>query len=1236
MSTLSAIAAKEPVVSTFGAEALAASAASVRQAYDWHAITYVEQPAVADLRRSFIEAIRAERTPKACLVAPFGYGKTSTAIGIWHDCRESGILAVPPISCGSFTDVARAVFDWLLFSLPDQRQRVIAAHEQFLVQSAEALARRDEREYGIPFDQGLAAIRDKLERGYLDFEDVSINLLAFLDEATILAQHAGYSGLVVVIDEMQQLLGNASKGVLVALRQLIWGLRTRQLPLGLLLTMDPETERTLADRAGDILHRIKDDGLYLDIRHVYNREFPARLWAQYARAFDLPATAQAAIDRPTLDALGQLCERDDLSNGPRTVIDVLRRAAELAQIGPTVGYSPIQLVEDIVSGDIRFAGDRSVLPGLLADLLDYPYFQRSPERACALKLVAAFPRGCPPHVAENYGLATTCQELDDALRGEIVTELDEGLALIDLQRVGRPANGLNILLRRYWMQLTDQELFAEDAPQAVAELVLGLLFPPRLHDLRGWKPTSEIQLQADGTYGGVLEGTFSASYPLRRAAITVLAAKQAAPGGSDDEDVDYRLRFRLDLRPQAQPSLIATSATGEIEFTLAPARPVERGLGAGLAWIEHYLSPQPVSAAMVLSLLRYFARQQPGEENARDQARIEDAVARLRAWVLAELFSPDLFASAGYPVTQAGAGALQEFLYLFARQRWPSYQPFVVHQHWAALVDDYMGALAQAPPTARTGVRSVPAPKSEIAKLFSQDRHAGFESHARQYGDLLQIELWRGDEGAIRFKPHPAELEIARLVRGGGRLEQRDAYRALRDEGYAAQEAAQLLLLARVRGLIREEGSHLVGLDAPDAAELLVRARNLNARWNALSNRSSALGPDIEAIIAEIQRPGDLVEISWRLEGREEQVTRIEGRLRAAEQARWQEARTQLLLALPQLAPPSPPGEAGELTNHLHALFSLLDTERRQLSQAADAAVATDAAPLAEEAVALAGRITTWVQRTSSYERWRDLARRLVRLQMALRRLGASAGLLKNLSDQAAALAQEGRAVLARVGMGGIHESGRLDGALLSIEAGFQQAATERRAAFEQLVARLSAQLSEVLEAAPSTLPPYDAADDEVSFQVLCRAVADTVSRSVAFLQLGVAGIGASKQEKLSRAKLRTDIQVVARRATDPEWVLDAQTLEMRREAIRSIRALRARVSRTLATSGTLDRAEGLHLARVLMSLPAGPIDLHEVFQQAEGIATRAEIIAELVRLMEQGTLHLSIDLTHITSRGSR
>src|SRR6266536_2636124 len=98
MSSLAAIAGKDPIVSTFGADALRTSAAEVSETYDWHAATYVEQPPVAEFRQAFIAAVHDAKTPKACLIAPFGYGKTASAIGIWRRCQAAGLLAVPPIS----------------------------------------------------------------------------------------------------------------------------------------------------------------------------------------------------------------------------------------------------------------------------------------------------------------------------------------------------------------------------------------------------------------------------------------------------------------------------------------------------------------------------------------------------------------------------------------------------------------------------------------------------------------------------------------------------------------------------------------------------------------------------------------------------------------------------------------------------------------------------------------------------------------------------------------------------------------------------------------------------------------------------------------------------------------------------------------------------------------------------------------------------------------------------------
>jgi len=76
MSRLFAIAAKDPIVPTFRACALRDAPADVRDTYAWHASTYVEQPALADLRRSFVDAVLRAQTPKACLIA----------LWLWKNC----------------------------------------------------------------------------------------------------------------------------------------------------------------------------------------------------------------------------------------------------------------------------------------------------------------------------------------------------------------------------------------------------------------------------------------------------------------------------------------------------------------------------------------------------------------------------------------------------------------------------------------------------------------------------------------------------------------------------------------------------------------------------------------------------------------------------------------------------------------------------------------------------------------------------------------------------------------------------------------------------------------------------------------------------------------------------------------------------------------------------------------------------------------------------------------------
>jgi hypothetical protein len=1226
MSSIAAIARKAPVIATFDTHMMHASTREVHNAYAWHAATYVEQPVLAGLRERFIEAVFQSKTPKACLSGPFGYGKTASAIGLWSACQQAGLLAVPPISCRSLAELAQVVYDWFVFTLPDMREAMEQAYHQFLTVSADSLARRDEREFGIPFEQARAAIRDKLARGYLDFEDVSVNLVAFLERSTELAQQGGYQGLVVLVDEFQQLIGNASKGVLVALRQLVWGLRMRQMPFGLIITMDPDTERTLADRAGDILHRIKDDGLFLDIQHMYDREFPAKLWMQYSQAFQFDTRAQAAIDRPTLEALGQLCERDDLSNGPRTVLNVLQLAAARYVAGADTGYTPLTLIDDFLGGAIRFDGDRGVVPALVAELLSFPYFQRSQERSQALKLLAAFPRGCPRQVAAMYGLETVLDELNDDLRGEFVTELEEGLTLVELQRVGRPANRLNMLLRRYWMQITDQQLFAEDAPYAFTTNVLPLLFPARVHDLNGWSEVSSMSLSSSGDYTGVLEGTASTRYPLRRIGVSVLSADAPLPVDAEDHDTDLSIIFRLNLHPEAHPTIEVLSED-RVLFNLAPARESDIGLRGSLAWITHYLSPHPISAAVVLRLLHYLAQEPDTPASERDQARVHDTMTRLQEWFLAEVFPQELFSHAGFAVSCAGYGAFKEFLFLFFTRRWPSYQALAKYQQWASLMREYETALSRVAPSVRVGEVPERGTKAEIASLFEQKRHAGFESRARQYDLLLNIESWKGNEATIRFVPHPAELELAHWVRVDGSVLRQSAYHHLRTIGFAAAEVEQVFRLALARGLVSQHEAYLIAPDVPTDVELIARARRLRERCEPLSERAAEFIPWLDAMMdsaAQLVDPGATV---WRLDHIEKEIGQIETRVLADTEVRKRGLRKQLLDALSYLTPSLADAASGELVKHLAALCKRFEAERQQLLLQVQTLVENPGTGFLEEAEQVLTSVSRWHEQSRLYSRWNAMAQRLDGLRQSLQRLRGDSDTLGNVYSRLQDMTAEARTMLATQGIPSLGEIGRFEATMTECEQEFQTQSQERLRAYQQVAHVLFAEIQQLFHLSDCPAPPpYDPVHDEHSFQVLFQTASSLAQRYVRMLRIQVADLEGSQQKVRLRATLCEDVQKIAQRASDPAWLIQGNPPHLSKEAVKQITALQQRIARDVPEQTSPDTPRW-HLVQALRTLPPGMHEVATVLKHTNGQGNQDELLRDLLHLYHTGVLRLLVDL---------
>lgn len=779
--------------------------------YEKEAATYIRPGQIQQYQQKLLDNILNCKTSIGCLVAPFGYGKTSTAINIWEASKQAGILAIPPFSCNSIAEMGLAIATGIKLALaqtsPKSSEKVQIAYDSYLVSSAKRLAEQDVEQYKIEFDTALRSIQDKIERGYLQVEASGINLLKFLEQLVEIATEVGFQGLLIVVDEFQQFLGTINKAVIANFRTLVWGLKTRPaLPLGLLLTMDPDTERNLSERAGDILHRIKEDGLYLNFASVYDREFPRMLWERYSKVFDFQNESPHIVDRATLEAIGQICERPDLSNGPRTVINVFQEIA-FTHTSRQKSYSPFDLIDDFLRGSIKFDGDRNKIASLVTELTGYDYIKQVPSRVDTLKLIAAFPRGCPREVAEHYNLVDTFEQLSDELRGEILTQLPEGIALIDLQRVGKPQNKLNIILKKYWMQITEDEIISDRILLLFTRYAIDPLFPPYGNVLSGWRRLEEkFILSPLGGYWQIYEGTFAKEYPLRRICVQICREKNHAIDPIElNQKVHLNLVFVLHQTKTLERSSEPHREQQTFIFHIPTNTPFSLSLPRDIRWIEDYLSPVVMTPGVLLSLVDYIERQLPSIEGMTEaeRVRINNTQTKLQTFLATMLLDERLFVGLDSPIIARGAQALQEALFSIFRSYYPTYHTLIALSQWESILESYTDALETLPLLQRRGIENLINTKSVIANRFGYRNHAGFQSQVKQFSHLLSLERWDGDQGEIRFTQHPGEGYLLNIINLNNGLSQPELFNESHFAGYTTRETEFLIKFLIQRGYIQ-------------------------------------------------------------------------------------------------------------------------------------------------------------------------------------------------------------------------------------------------------------------------------------------------------------------------------------------------------------------------------------------------------------------------------------------------
>lgn len=924
---LTVLAQKPPIVATHVGE-FDGNYSETLYRYQQEAATFVRAAEIQHYQRRLLDTILTPKTTLGCLVAPFGYGKTSTAIGLWQAALEAGLLAVPPFSCSSVAEMAQTIAMGVELALrptqPEAAARVQAAHDAYLVSSAERLAQEDVAEYGISPETARRSIQDKLARGLLTLEASGIHLLKFLDQLVEIVVEARFAGLLIIVDEFQQFLGNVNKAVITNFRTLIWGLKTRRSqPFGFLFTMDPDTERILSDRAGDILHRIKEDGLYLNFANIYDREFPRLLWDRYATAFGYQADSPYIVDRATLEALGQICERADLSNGPRTIINAFQQIATAHAAHPRP-YSPLDMIDDFLTGAIKFDGDRNKIASLVTELTGYDYIKRSPNRVNVLKLIAAFPRGCAREVAEQYALADTFDQLTDELRGEILTELPEGIALIDLQRVGKPQNKLNIILKKYWLQITEAEIISDRILSLFARYVVEPLFPTFTNTLSGWqRETDDFSLTPTGGYWQIYEGTFSREYPLRRVCVQICHDPEHAVdpfGLAAKRELDLNLVFALRVHTGGeQPKESKHYADSRTLVLHLPLHlPFDLPLARDIRWIEDYLRPVVMSPAVLLSLLDYIDRQLPTIEGltATEEQRIVDTQSKLQTFLLTMLIDETLFSGLETPIIARGAPALAEVLFALCRSYYPTYHTLITLVQWESLLKSYQQALEAEKLTLlqRRGLEPLADTKANIAGLFGQSNHAGFQSYAKQFDPLLTITNWTGSQGAVSFQQHPGETHLFNLVSRQDEMSQAELFQAGRRAGYTFKESEYLLAFLQLRGYLEFSTEQAVyrPISTLSYAELdelsQIVQRELALHSNILSGDADLkrIEADVTHLQRQLQQNEQLDDLQVRLLHQQQRLHKERNRLAQHLRAQLTDLHDQLHHTIEQLKQPLP------------------------------------------------------------------------------------------------------------------------------------------------------------------------------------------------------------------------------------------------------------------------------------------------------------------------------------------
>ncbi|MFZ4828880.1 MAG: hypothetical protein ACOYLB_16140, partial [Phototrophicaceae bacterium] len=781
------------------------------------------QISVSDFERKVIKGIKDARTPLGYLTAEYGYGKTSTALYLWKRAEENNVLAVPPFQLLHLPNLIEATHGWVhyQFSLkrPDLLERLEELYTGVTNRSLEQLSRQ--RQISV------ATLTDMKKQGLLNLEVQPTEYVQYFEEVTRLVLEAGFDGLLILPDEIQQYIEprqRTSDTPLQPLFNLIQGIATREgrLNFGIIFVIGLKEVGYIRDVRNDLLHRLKT--YHIDLTNVFDIEFSSRLWKQLAREFQFKEIVDEIVDPSALVSLGEIASRTDLSDGPRTVINTFKRMVQRFQAYPDIPYSPIDLIDDFISGALQFSGNEQITR-ITRSVLQSGVVQNNPEvYERAVKLAAAFPvNGASYKIQQQYGVEEALGHLMQVGIGDLVIAVgapeNGGMTLLGLHSGVQQTDWITQTIRQFRRNYGEVQIESVRRARVFFEEVLKEIF-------KGWKLIDEYEDNMVRNRSLIFEGHFTPltnRFPNRKVQVRILWEDEEVKDATTYGDVV--LDFYLS-RYASHASEERNSAHDPIKIIATPNQYLAQiplnlmyfsidALNPQISqWLKDVWSPYDLSPYVLMNIMQMLMEQDAITE--KDKTAITRLfLPEVRRDVVRFLFNEVLGASINGGKQERIIEHLVERLLV---ARYPEYKTLMGVNQWQKNLQRYMNALQLIDnPYQRQGEIEVDGTKEELATKFTL-KSTTFDNFIDNYPDLIKVEQkWTKDSnGTVRFILHDLERKIRIWLRNSKEItpssvaqsqviheiDQGEVYRMARELGYQDDEIEQIISLMKIRGLV--------------------------------------------------------------------------------------------------------------------------------------------------------------------------------------------------------------------------------------------------------------------------------------------------------------------------------------------------------------------------------------------------------------------------------------------------